>query len=633
MFFIRKIFNAFVFPLFLLFALFAPGAFAAEPQLLIRSGSLVGTETVLAADPASIPTDATIEWAISGDVKPVRLRAGGRECVFTPADTSPITVTAFVHDRNGAELGSAELTVTPREFDIDVSVIADDPVVLWDPLEKAGVSADTLITGRPIRLRARLDPPFKGAAGFAWTVDASTALLSADSGSEILISRSEIGDSEISVSAFNSAGNRLGGGSNVISVTLPRSLFEESEKSHRAWEDWQRAQKLWEEKNYADAVKLGEAAHAAAPRDLDIANGYRAMSTNYTRFTRALAFRQKAEDQIKTGKLDDALKSFRLAQAVWPTDEGEKSISETENLVNELRIRRQKAEWLRDTASAYDQEGLYEEAIEYYGQSAAVLSSDAIEDRMARIRQRLELMSDANRYAGEGSALEKEGNIEAAIDHYTASIVSNPDAALKQHIEELHGVAERRQRQARALCQEGQALVKQGKASEALHRFRESLKMWETPEAQQRVSELEKTARSNAPLRDPEDFGIGTRVDAARLTRSADTLYLQRRFDEAAQLYRKSLAIFPNDELKALLEHVEGILRDRKAAQAANAKVRQANALFKSGKVSEAMDLYRESLALHPNAEVQSFLTRNGEPLVSADTAPAAPARSRGRSR
>ena len=88
-----------------------------------------------------------------------------------------------------------------------------------------------------------------------------------------------------------------------------------------------------------------------------------------------------------------------------------------------------------------------------------------------------------------------------------------------------------------------------------------------------------------------------------------------------------------NDELKALLEHVEGILRDRKAAQAANAKVRQANALFKSGKVSEAMDLYRESLALHPNAEVQSFLTRNGEPLVSADTAPAAPARSRGRSR
>ena len=53
--------------------------------------------------------------------------------------------------------------------------------------------------------------------------------------------------------------------------------------------------------------------------------------------------------------------------------------------------------------------------MEYYGKSAAVISSDAVQNRMERISQRLSLMAAADRYAGEGSALEREGNISELL--------------------------------------------------------------------------------------------------------------------------------------------------------------------------------------------------------------------------
>ncbi|WP_298781627.1 hypothetical protein [uncultured Fretibacterium sp.] len=598
---------------------------AAQPAILMEEEPHVGTEVVLIADPASVPSDAVIEWAISGDVKPVLLRAGGRECAFTPANTLPITVTAIVHDYSGASLGDAEMTLTPKEYAIEIVVASRDLVALWDATEKASVSEDALMTNRPIRLRAQLVPAFNGEASFSWTADPSTAVLSADGGADLLIARSEAGDSEVAVSAFNGAGVLLGSGSSTIGVTLPSSVLQESEEARQAWETWERAEEAWNAKDYAKAMELGAEAQAAAPRDQDIAKEFRAMTTKHSRFLRALDFRNKASGQIAKGLHDDALKSLRLAQVVWPTEEGTALIRKEEEEIDALRVKRQRAEWLRDTASAYDQEGLFEDAITYYEKSAAVLSSDAIQERTTRIRQRLELMADANRYASEGSAMERDDDIEGAIAHYSASIVSNPDTALKQHIEELRVVLERRKKQAAALYQEGQALAKKGDAKGALTRYLESRRVWDTEAAQKRIDELERVVSADSAPRGPEDFGIGTRADAARLARSADALYLNRRLEEAAPLYRKSLAIFPNEELKAWVERVEAILHDRRALQAANAKVREGNALLNAGKAAEAMARYREALAIHPNAEVEAFLARSGE-LPAQEDAATAPA-------
>ena len=45
---------------------------------------------------------------------------------------------------------------------------------------------------------------------------------------------------------------------------------------------------------------------------------------------------------------------------------------------------------------------------------------------------------------------------------------------------------------------------------------------------------------------------------------------------------------------------------------AANVQIAEANALFKAGKTKEALDLYRESLKTHKNAEIEAFIRKQG---------------------
>ncbi|MBR0044835.1 MAG: tetratricopeptide repeat protein, partial [Synergistaceae bacterium] len=396
-----------------------------------------------------------------------------------------------------------------------------------------------------------------------------------------------------------------------------------SERRKQAWFYWQNAQNLWNEGSYSEAVELGKKALANAPRDPDIENGFKAMAANYARYTRGVELRARAKDLQNKSQFAEALQSMRRAQVIWPQDENLSEISKLEKIVDEIRVKQQNAQWLRETASAYDQEGMFDEALEYYLKSLEIVSSDAVNNRIAKIKERLIKIADADKYASEGSALERDGKLQEAINNYTASIVSNPDNALKQHIEELQRVMTRRERQAQLLYKEASDLQRKGNAADALLRYKESQAIWEMPEVARRIRDLERNVKNDKPLRNPEDFGIGTQADAARIIKDADALYLQRQDEKAAALDRKALAIAPNDELRAWITQLEDKIRERRAAQAANAQIKAANALFKAGKIPEAAAKYREALAAHPNPEVEAFMKANGISLTQEPQQPA----------
>ncbi|MBQ3585416.1 MAG: tetratricopeptide repeat protein, partial [Synergistaceae bacterium] len=411
--------------------------------------------------------------------------------------------------------------------------------------------------------------------------------------------------------AFNSQGVKLGSGENTVSITLPVSTYEESSMEREAWQVWQKAQELWEAKNYAEAVQLAGHALTLSPRDTEISDGLQAMNANYSRYSKAQKLRSDSETFTNAGRLDDALKNLRIAQVIWPLDDGERIIKAAEERVETQRKLQQEANWLRDTASAYDNENLYEEALEYYAKSIALVSNDAVIDRMNRIRNRLTLIADADRYAGEGNSLEREGKLQEALNHYAASVQSNPDATLRQHIEELQSVISRRERQANALNREGDDLMKRNQNQEALQRFTESMNIWPTDRAKQRLQQLSRVKLpADAVIRGPEDFGIGTRTDAQKIIQEADSLYAEGDIDQAAALYKKAQRISPSDEMKTWVARLDAILKERDAVNAANRQITEANALFKAGKVKEALDLYRESLKTHKNAEIEEFIRR-----------------------
>ncbi|MBQ8691815.1 MAG: tetratricopeptide repeat protein [Synergistaceae bacterium] len=602
-------------------------AYAAGPNIIQTSEPHVGEEFTLSVDPSGIPNGGELEWGfVSGseNVNSMRLRSGGRQLVFTPINSKPVEITAAFRDAKGNVTGSENIVINAKEFNIEISIINDEPVTLWDSAERSEVESNALLTQRPIKLQAKLNPEFKGEHNFKWACDAAAVITAnPDNSGEIFITRSQIGDSEVYINAFNAAGVKLGSGEKVVSITLPLAVYEESERRKQAWTDWQSAQALWNEGSYSEAVELGKKALANAPRDPDIETGFKAMAANYSRYTRGIELRARAKEQQNNSQFADALQSMRRAQVVWPQDENLSDISEREQIVDEIRIKLQSAQWLRDTASAYDQEGLFEEALEYYSKSLEIVSSDAVENRIAKIKERLIKIADADRYASEGSALERDGKLQEAINNYTANIVSNPDNALKQHIEELQKVMTKRERQAQVLYKEAADLQRKGNAADALLRYKESQAIWEMPEVARRIRDLERNVKNDKPLRSPEDFGIGTGADAARMIKDADALYLQRQDEKAAALYRKALAIAPSDDLRNWITQLETNIRERRAAQAANAQIKAANALFKAGKINDASAKYRDALAVHGNPEVEAFLKAKGISLTPEPVQPA----------
>ncbi len=591
--------------------------FAATPTIIINGDPHVGEQVVLAVRESDIPSNGSVEWSITPTtgLNPARiaLRSGGRECSFIPLDTKTIRVLAVVADRNGNSVGSSEFMVNPKEFAVKISVVIEDQLTLWDTAKRSNyvLAPDVLVEKTPIKLRAELMPEFKGEHSFKWVSDAATELLSQDH-DDIYILRSEVGESEISVTAFNSSGTKLGNGESVVKISLPVSAFEDSAREREAWQTWQRAQELWNSKNYSAAVATGNRALTLSPRDTEINNGLKAMTLNYSRFTRAQKLREDAIALNAKGSFDDALKNLRTAQIIWPIDRGNADIQEAEQKVNEQRILLQEATWLRDTASAYDNEQMFEDALEYYARSIALISNDAISSRMDKIRTRLVKIADADKYAGEGSKFERDGNLQEAMSKYTASVLSNPDAGLKQHIDEIQSVLNRRERQAKTLYNEGRQLERRN-PQEALKRYKESLNLWDDGRVEQSVQQLERSVRldNDVILRGPEDFGIGTKNDATRLIQEADKLYSSGKIAEAISLYRKAQNIAPSSEIREWLSRVEKTEKEREAVEEANALIKQANALYKSGRVKDAIDLYKKSLAAHANPQVEKFINAN----------------------
>ena len=602
---------------------FSSAAHAADLQIVQGEDAYVGQEVVLSLQGSLLSQKPLFEWSVSGDVKSVLLKNGGAEFAFTPINTSAIDIEAVAKNHDGQVLTTAKLGLTPRYFEVGIEKLEDEPLMLWDIKVKEERPTTELASNRPIRFEARLTPSYNGELRYDWTSDASTSILSSDA-SQTTITRSEIGDSELSVQIVNAAGIPLGRASRVVSVTVPSSRIEDSARQKAGWTDWQEAQAQWAQERHSDAVELAKRAAAQVPEDPDIAEGVKVMGANYDRILRALDLQKKGAEQRGKDLLADALKTFRRAHVVWPMPEGETSIKELEAELDALRVRNQKAEWLKDTAAAYDQEGQIQEALEYYNQSQALVPSQAIEERILRISRRLELIAEADKLAGTGSSLERNGKLVEAIESYKASLENNPDEALALHVKELEEIVVQRKRQAAALFREGSDLQRKRQETEALLRYRESMAMWPSPEAQKRIDALERTVRlpKSADIRAPENFGIGTKSDAARFLIAGNKLYGEKRYREALVQYRKSYAISQDQILSELIRKLEASLNEYEAIQAANKLIKEGNLLYNQGRVQEAAAKYRESLAAHPNAEVEAFLkhiegTASGSPDAS----------------
>ncbi len=130
---------------------FSASSFAATPSIIMNGEAHVGEQVVLSVENSGIPSGGSVAWSVSPTTGQnpdrIQLRSGGRECAFTPLDVQPVKVIASFIDRDGNEISSREVLVTPKEFQVNIAVVIDRPLTLWDASRRVNyvLSPDILL--------------------------------------------------------------------------------------------------------------------------------------------------------------------------------------------------------------------------------------------------------------------------------------------------------------------------------------------------------------------------------------------------------------------------------------------------------------------------------------------------------
>lgn len=306
------------------------------------------------------------------------------------------------------------------------------------------------------------------------------------------------------------------------------------------------------------------------------------------------------------GRLADAVSRYRESLAAWANDPLEARVKDLEKKLADEQAAAAQAAALDDEGLALENNGRLDEAVAKYRESLALHPSQATETRIAMLERMISRRESESKTAArlreEGVALEQEGRIEAALVKYRESLRAMPDDELAAHAAKLEkswqDEAAARER-ADALREEAQVLLLQDRTADAIARYRESLTVQPSVELERHVKMLEdELARKRR-----------TAGEAAKLAEEAARLEKKKAWTDALALYRKSLALQPDDALRTRMEAVEDRIAEEDATRKQAARLRDdAYALLLEEKTDESIAKYRESLALVPDKALEDHV-------------------------
>jgi tetratricopeptide (TPR) repeat protein len=212
----------------------------------------------------------------------------------------------------------------------------------------------------------------------------------------------------------------------------------------------------------------------------------------------------------------------------------------------------------------------------------------------------------------QGESQEKAGRIAEAVSSYRECLRNVPDATLEQHVKALEaGLAEAGGKKAAAdkLWQEGTALLNQGRPSDALTKFKESLGYWSEATRTKYVSDLE-ARRAKA---------VALRTEGAKLQQG-------NRVPEAIAKYKESQNYWSDPGLSSHIATLEGKQKQDADTAARKAKARQLRdegyALQQKKQLQAAIGKYKESLAIWPDQELENYIRQLEAKIAAVPTSP-----------
>lgn len=314
-------------------------------------------------------------------------------------------------------------------------------------------------------------------------------------------------------------------------------------------------------------------------------------------------------------KYDEAAAKYRKSLSLYRpfnAENVEKTIYAVEYYKHERWVKKHWAD-----GQAVEKEGKIVEAIGIYDKAIASFHPTVPQnDRMYIIVHQQDLknrVTGAKNWRADGEAKQKAGKIPEAIASYKQSLALLPDAALAEHVRMLEGrQAEAGEKKASAdrLWQEGTALFNQGRPSDALAKFKESLGSWSDASRQKYVADLE-----------------ARRAKAVALREEGTKLQNQNRIAEAVAKYRESLTHWPDPGLSSHIATLEGKLKQDADTAARKARAKQLRdegyALQQRNQLQAAIGKYRESLAVWPDPQLEAHIANLEKSMAGSASGPA----------
>ncbi|QLP99801.1 MAG: tetratricopeptide repeat protein [Burkholderiaceae bacterium] len=188
--------------------------------------------------------------------------------------------------------------------------------------------------------------------------------------------------------------------------------------------------------------------------------------------------------------------------------------------------------------------------------------------------------------------------------------------ALSAQLERNRADQQARKEQARQLRDQAHAVQQQGRIAESIGLYKQSLALWPDKELEAFVAQLERGLANQQARKE----------QARQLRDQAHAVQQQGRIAESIGLYKQSLALWPDKELEAFVAQLERGLADQQARKAQAKQLRdQAHAVQQQGRIAEAIGLYKQSLALWPDKELEAFVGQLERGLAQARAAAARP--------
>jgi hypothetical protein len=486
-----------------------------KPRLTLKvvpQGPYVGQEVKVSVVEEPKMDDKTISfwWEIAGNALNPGALQNSREYTFRPKDSKPVKVTVHAKAKDGGDdLGQEDVAISARPYEVKVSeprLMGPKPRVWKEGVGLVEVERGIAVS-QDVSVRAEVSPaPEKPPLSYSWSIEPAGCGMPG-AGQEIRVNCSQVGTYQAKVVVKDSQGVELGSGSGQISVTISQDEISRAGKAKEASEMVAGAKELVSQGKLDEAIAAADEAGKLDPK-----NTAAPVLANQLKSQRTAISRQvdRVKKLIEESKFPEAQKELTIAKEFhgkYPP------VVETEKLLNEKL-----ADYNKKQKDAADRTGL------------------------------------AQRLKTEGDAFEKQGKLLEAVAKYRESIKLVPDTKVEEKIRSLEDriAGEKAAKQtADRLWDEGRKYQQQGKESDALAKYKESLKQWASPEREKSVKDLESRIAQKT-------------LEAQRLKREGSALENQGKLKEALSKYQESLSLTPDPKLEQQVQNLKKQIAEEK---------------------------------------------------------------------